>query len=252
MSNVPTPPLIPADRQFSSVQIDNSLSISQLSISTVQDYKMAVRVATVSAGTLATSFVVGQTVDTIVLVLGDRILVKNQASGIENGIFTVNVTGEPTRSGDLSLGVSASNVVVFVGEGASNAGSGFECTNAVASDIVGTSALVFDRFTSAGVKKKLDYAAGNTTAITSTAGKITTAALSTATTASTTITLTGPLILATSQIMLTMVSYSATYITAGIPILSVSSVVAGTATLLVTNAGANVMAGTVVFNYQIL
>jgi hypothetical protein len=48
--------------------------------------KDAVVVATTVAGTLATSFANGQTIDGIVLVTGDRILIKNQAAGEVNGI----------------------------------------------------------------------------------------------------------------------------------------------------------------------
>lgn len=62
--------------------------------------KDAVRVATTVAGTLATSFANASVVDGITLATGNRILIKNQASGAENGIYTVNASGVPTRATD--------------------------------------------------------------------------------------------------------------------------------------------------------
>src|SRR4029079_10636106 len=47
------------------------------------DIKASVRVATTAAGTLASTFENGDTVDCIVLATGNRILIKNQAAGSE-------------------------------------------------------------------------------------------------------------------------------------------------------------------------
>lgn len=46
-------------------------------------WKTAVRVATTVAGTLASSFENGDTVDGVVLATGNRILIKNQAAATE-------------------------------------------------------------------------------------------------------------------------------------------------------------------------
>ena len=54
--------------------------------------KSAARVATTVAGTLASSFANGSVVDGITLVTADRILIKNQAAGAENGLYTVNAS----------------------------------------------------------------------------------------------------------------------------------------------------------------
>lgn len=62
--------------------------------------KQSVRVATTVAGTLATSFENGDTVDGVVLATGNRILIKNQAASSANGIYTVNASGAPTRATD--------------------------------------------------------------------------------------------------------------------------------------------------------
>ena len=67
-------------------------------------WKAAVRVATTVAGTLASSFENGATIDGVVLATGDRILIKNQADAAENGIYTVNASGAPTRATDADSG----------------------------------------------------------------------------------------------------------------------------------------------------
>lgn len=88
------------------------------------DVKTSVRAATVIAGTLASSFANGQVIDGITLATGDRILIKNQAAGAENGIYVVAASGAPTRSTDCN---TASNYVsgafVFTEQGTANAGS---------------------------------------------------------------------------------------------------------------------------------
>lgn len=87
------------------------------------DYKASVRAATTAAGTLATSFANGQTVDAITLATGDRILVKNQAAAAENGIRTVNASGAPTRATDMDAWLEIPGSVVAVEVGTANADS---------------------------------------------------------------------------------------------------------------------------------
>ena len=78
------------------------------------DWKQSVRVATTVNGTLATAYENGDTVDGVVLVTGNRILLKNQTTGADNGIYTVNASGAPTRSTDLPTGDDAANIAVFI------------------------------------------------------------------------------------------------------------------------------------------
>jgi hypothetical protein len=58
------------------------------------------RVATTTNGTLATAYENGDTIDGVTLATGDRILIKNQTTQSENGIYTVNASGAPTRATD--------------------------------------------------------------------------------------------------------------------------------------------------------
>lgn len=114
------------------------------------DVKQSVRVATTAAGTLASSFENGDAIDGVTLATGDRILIKNQSSGSENGIYTVNASGAPTRAtdADSSTEVTA-GMFVFVEEGTANADSGWVMTNNGAITL-GTTALTFAQFSSVG------------------------------------------------------------------------------------------------------
>ncbi len=114
------------------------------------DVKYSVRVATVAPGTLATSFEDGDTVDGVVLATGNRILIKDQATGSENGVYVVQASGAPVRADDMLAGASASNIYTFVEEGTVNGDNGWVCTSNVGSDVVGTDTLVFVQFSGAG------------------------------------------------------------------------------------------------------
>src|SRR6267378_1962316 len=64
------------------------------------DSKGSVRAATTAAGTLASSFANGSVIDGVTLATNDRILLKDQSTGSENGLYTVNASGSPTRTTD--------------------------------------------------------------------------------------------------------------------------------------------------------
>jgi len=106
-------------------------------------YKEACVVATVTAGTLASSFENGDVVDTVTLVTGDRILIKNQADASENGIYVVNASGAPTRASDYN---SDADVVPGTSTfilGGSSANKYYTFTQITPSPTLGTSDLVF-------------------------------------------------------------------------------------------------------------
>lgn len=87
------------------------------------DFKASVRIATTATGTLATAFENGDTVDGVVLATGDRILLKNQSSAAENGIYTVNSSGAPTRATDADAsGEISPGALVYVEAGTVNGG----------------------------------------------------------------------------------------------------------------------------------
>lgn len=86
----------------------------------VTSWKDSCRAATHVAGTFASSFDNGSTVDGVSLVTGDRILIKNQAAGAENGIYVVAASGAPTRATDADTEALLLGAVVHVREGTVN------------------------------------------------------------------------------------------------------------------------------------
>ena len=108
-------------------------------------YKDPVRAATTAAGTLASSFQNGSAVDGVTLATGDRILIKNQSSAVENGIYTVNASGAPTRATDMDANAEVQRgCVVYVQFGTVNGGSNFQVVSSNGTPIVvGTSTIVW-------------------------------------------------------------------------------------------------------------
>ena len=114
------------------------------------DVKNSVRVATTANGTLSSAFANNSTVDGVTLATGDRILLKDQSTGSENGIYTVNASGAPTRATDFDANSEVTGgTFFFVEEGTTNADNGFVMTND-GTVTVGTTALVFTQFSGAG------------------------------------------------------------------------------------------------------
>lgn len=119
-------------------------------------WKSAVRAATTTAGTLASAYANGSVIDGVTLATGDRILLKNQAAGAENGIYTVNVSGAPTRATDMDVSAEAvNNATVYVSEGSTLADTAWTLTNN-GTITLGTTALTW-----AQVGSGTTYTAGN-------------------------------------------------------------------------------------------
>lgn len=137
-----------AQQNFGTPSASTDVAIKSYVDSVAQglDVKASVRVATTAAGTLATSFANGQTVDGKTLVTGDRILIKNQATGSENGIYIVAVSGAPTRATDADTSAKVtSGMFTFVEEGTTNAGTGWVLTTANPITL-NTTSLTFSQF----------------------------------------------------------------------------------------------------------
>ncbi|WP_349318846.1 hypothetical protein [Mycolicibacterium canariasense] len=119
-------------------------------------WKKAVRAATTANGALATAFASGQVIDGVTLATGDRILIKNQTTGSENGIYTVNASGAPTRATDADgAGELVPNATVYVSEGTTQADTQWTCTTN-GTITPGTTATVWAQSGGSG-----NYTAGN-------------------------------------------------------------------------------------------
>ena len=114
------------------------------------DVKESVHLATTAAGTLASDFANGDTIDGVALATGDRILIKDQADASENGVYTVNASGAPTRATDFDADSEVTaGAFFFVEEGTVNGNNGFTLTTN--DDItVGTTDLTFTQFSGSG------------------------------------------------------------------------------------------------------
>ena len=118
------------------------------------DVKQSVRVATTATVNLSTDVDNASVIDGVTLVTGDRILIKDQGVGgvahADNGIYTVNVSGAPTRAGDFDEDAEVTpGAFTFVEEGTANGDSGYVvATNG--SITVGSTAILFTQFSGTG------------------------------------------------------------------------------------------------------
>ena len=118
------------------------------------DVKQSVRVATTATVNLSTDVDNASVIDGVTLVTGDRILIKDQGAGgvahADNGIYTVNASGVPTRAGDFDEDAEVTpGAFTFVEEGTANGDAGFVvATNG--SITVGSTAILFTQFSGTG------------------------------------------------------------------------------------------------------
>ena len=105
--------------------------------------------ATTANITLATAVENGDTLDGVTLATGNRILVKNQSTASENGIYVVAASGAPSRATDFDAPAEIDGGdFVFVTGGTVNDNTGWVQTNIVGT--VGTDAIAFSQFAGVG------------------------------------------------------------------------------------------------------
>jgi len=109
------------------------------------DIKDSVHVATTANITLSGT----QTIDGIDVEAGDRVLVKNQTAGDDNGIYVV-AAGAWSRATDANISAEVTpGMFVFVEEGTTNGDNGFVLTTD-APITLDTTSLTFTQFSGAG------------------------------------------------------------------------------------------------------
>ena len=86
------------------------------------------------------------TIDGVTVVEGERVLLRNQATALENGVYVVNGASELERSADMVTGTNAANFAFFVEEGDTMAGFTYVVTNDLPNDVVDTDVIVFGVF----------------------------------------------------------------------------------------------------------
>lgn len=118
------------------------------------DVKQSVRAATTGPVLLASGIEAGDVIDTTVtLVAGNRVLVKDQATASENGIYVVQATGAAVRATDANgtadTGEVSGGTFTFVEEGTVNADSGW-VVSSNGPITVGTDPIAWVQFSGAG------------------------------------------------------------------------------------------------------
>ena len=109
------------------------------------DVKDSCKVATTANITLSGT----QTIDGIGVLADERVLVKNQSTASENGLYLCKA-GAWSRTDDLAAGSDAAGAFVFIEQGSTQADAGFVCTSDKGAAVVGTNPLAFTQFSGAG------------------------------------------------------------------------------------------------------
>lgn len=95
------------------------------------DWKDAVRVASTATINLATGLAAGQTVDGVTLATGDRVLVKDQSTASQNGIYVAPASGAASRATDADASAEVtSGLAVIVTSGTVNGDTAWVLTTA--------------------------------------------------------------------------------------------------------------------------
>lgn len=111
-------------------------------------FKESVRVASTANVVVASGLVNGATVDGVVLATGDRVLLKDQTTASQNGIYVTAASGAASRATDANSLSDLGGAAVFVEEGTANADTGWHLiTDNFTLD---TTSLVWTQFSGLG------------------------------------------------------------------------------------------------------
>lgn len=119
-------------------------------------WKDPVRVASTANVAVASGVINGASIDGVTLVTGDRVLLKNQTTASENGIYVVVASGAASRAPDAaSTGQLTPGTAVYVTEGTANGDKAFTITSDTAITI-GTTSITWGQLGGG-----TSYSAGN-------------------------------------------------------------------------------------------
>jgi hypothetical protein len=159
---------------FANVSITNSPTLSNHAanksyVDTVAqglDVKQSVKAATTANITLSGT----QTIDGVALSVDERVLVKNQSTQADNGLYLVK-SSSWVRTDDASTWDELVGAFCFVEQGSTLADTGWVCTvNSGGS--LGVTAVTFSQFSGVGSYQPLDTTLTNIAALTTTNGLI--------------------------------------------------------------------------------
>jgi hypothetical protein len=104
------------------------------------------RVASTADVTIASALENGDVLDGITLVTGNRVLLKNQSTDSQNGIYTVVASGSASRDTEYDVISELSGQLVIIQEGTVNADTIFLCTTDTSATL-GSSSITFTKVT---------------------------------------------------------------------------------------------------------
>jgi len=117
------------------------------SVASGLDVKQSVRAASTADVTLSGP---GTTIDGVTMASNDRVLLKNQSSAAENGIYVYNgAASAMTRATDMDGAAEFVGAFFFVEEGTVNSDQGFVCSTD-GTIVVDTTSIAFTQFTGTG------------------------------------------------------------------------------------------------------
>ena len=112
------------------------------------DWKENVRAASTANMTVASAVINGASMDGVTLATGNRVLLKNQTTASENGIYIVAASGAASRATDADTAADITNMIVRVSEGTT---LGDTMWQLVTDNItLGSTSLVYTQFTGGG------------------------------------------------------------------------------------------------------
>ncbi len=108
--------------------------------------RIIVRAATTANIDLTADLQNGDTLDGITLATGNKVLVKNQSTASQNGIYDVVASGTATRNTDYDAIAELAGQIVVVQEGSTNADTIYLCTTDTSASL-GSSDITFTKIT---------------------------------------------------------------------------------------------------------
>ncbi len=159
---------------FANVSITNSPTLSNHAanksyVDTVAqglDVKQSVKAATTANITLSGT----QTIDGVALSVDDRVLVKNQGTQADNGLYLVK-SSSWVRTDDANAWDELIGAFCFVEQGSTLADTGWVCT-VNSGGTLGSTAVTFSQFSGVGAYQPYDLTLTNIAALTTTNGLI--------------------------------------------------------------------------------
>jgi hypothetical protein len=129
------------------------------------DIHASVRVASTGSNiNVASALVTGFVIDGYTCALGDRVLIKDNTAGSDNGIYVVVASGAAPRASDCNTATNyLQGAFCFVEKGTANGGASF-VTSTAGPYVIGTTSISWVTFAGAGVT----YGAGSGLTLTGT------------------------------------------------------------------------------------